>query len=174
MHLTLTGSIKDQSPGHECDGYVPLVLRWPKSASFPPLYWRLGDFERTLIELGINDENGAICKVTVTSVERLAEMEPEHWSVESVVLGLPCCDLTLWADDERRIDERCEVKAYLVGRKFVLTVDESTISSLKKAYRSGNVAFIVDEADRLRVLEVVDLSDAEAAELRVACQPTNT
>ena len=172
MPLLIKGHVDDQEPTIECDGYIPLVLRWTRSSLFPPIYWRLGDFEYSLIELGVNEQTGAICEVTVTSLASITEGLPfPKVGPTEFLSGLPCCDLKLWPEEVRRIDERSEIQAFYEKSTFLLRIirSSSQINSPSRVeYRSGNVCFRLDQENALREIEVRNLSEIQMENL-VSC-----
>ena len=169
MPLLIHGFVDDQEPTIECDGYIPIVLRWTHSSRFPPIYWRVGDFEKSLVEIGVNEQTGAICKVTVTSLDSITDSFPgSKDKVAESLKGLPCCDLKLWSGETRRIDEKSIVCAYYDNNTFLLKIEEC-LSSVNRPcvveYCTGNVRFRLNQENSLCELEVQNLSKMEIENL---------
>ena len=57
--------------GNNCSlqvGYLLISVWCEEAASSTPLYWRTGDFKSSLLQNGLQQNTGAICKVTVTFI----------------------------------------------------------------------------------------------------------
>lgn len=54
------------------DEYVPLTIEWPEEVShLPPLYWRTGDFQTSLLELGIHHSRRTPYSLTLTMADHI-------------------------------------------------------------------------------------------------------
>jgi hypothetical protein len=74
--LKVVGSITEGPSTVKSDGYIPLA--WRCRYESIPLYWSTGDFDTSLLEIGLDPQTGALCMVTIItaagcSVERSQE-----------------------------------------------------------------------------------------------------
>ena len=80
------------------DDDVP--LSWRCADALTPLYWRTGDLNRSLLEIGLVPEGGRLCKVTVVLANGCLRpddgMTAAHLASASPRTGLPCCDIRPW------------------------------------------------------------------------------
>lgn len=151
----------------ECDGYVPLVIRMHGDASWPPQYWRTGDFKKSLVEIAIDPSTGTICKIVVTSIcdvstashlTNVANMQPRS--------GVPNAKLTIWDSDQTRVDVKGVVRGSLEGRTFTVTFgDYQEINSVVNCDR---VNFLLNSTDDLFGFQVIELTEQEVEDLRCA------
>jgi hypothetical protein len=87
----------------QLEDYLPISFRCADAASPIPLYWRTGDFKKSLLEIGLNQNTGAICKVTVTLIGSYSRTEiDDSTEVTTVHAGLPICDVSDWPKDRFR------------------------------------------------------------------------
>lgn len=61
----------------DIDEYIPFIVEI-ESGLTPPLYWRGGDGELSLIEIGLNKNNGAVCSATLTKINPLNISETKN------------------------------------------------------------------------------------------------
>ncbi|MBV4414593.1 hypothetical protein J0B02_17585 [Enterobacteriaceae bacterium YMB-R22] len=80
------------------DGYVPVDVKLIDSQKLPPLYWRVGNGERSLLELAVLPENGLLSSITLVMIElgsiHKTDSLPVHFS--NCVRGLPVVNTELW------------------------------------------------------------------------------
>ena len=155
----------------KCDGTVPMVIRFNGYAGplmWAPKYWRTGDFKHSLIEVAVDPVTGTVCKIVVTSLSYVYE---DHLLVFNVDApngsGIPTASLTMWENDQTRVDDAHDVKASLVERAFtVIFGDVGT--SVTKTIKCGRVSFLISRDDELQGFQVDDLSDQEVENIRYA------
>lgn len=162
----------------ECDGYVPLVIRFDGyygPDSWAPIYWRTGDFEHSLVEIGVNPSSGAICSVILVclpGIESTALLKPTLSSTP----GLPGAALYQWHAKSQsiealvRIDCNQRVAGSLVDRELTLIFGDIASGELK-GVRCDRVTFLIDTAKNLRGLQIADLSHEECENLRFTLDP---
>jgi hypothetical protein len=155
----------------QCDGYVPMIVRLDGDFQFPPKYWRTGDFKKSLVEIGIDQSSGAICKVTVTSVNGLEPNATQQTELVSLEYGLPCVNPTNWDEAKNRIDVEQDVAASLVGDRFIIRFGSGG-AHLVNSVRCGRLVFQIDDDNTLRGIEVADLTQEEIDNLRYATGAT--
>ena len=162
----------------ECDGYVPLVIRFDGYYALDfwvPIYWRTGDFERSLVEIGVNPSSGAICEVVLVclpGIETTALVSAEA----SDETGLPGASLSQWPVESQwseaivRTDVNQRVVGSLVNGELILLFGDVDSASLRHI-RCDRVAFLIDPSRNLRGLRVADLSPREIENLRFTLAP---
>lgn len=154
-----------------CDGYVPVDIRFEGSFVWPPYYWRTGDFERSLIEIGVDPQTGTICKVVVVCIGDLEnEGSAGNKLTSEAVNGLPCANLAIWADERTRVDENMKVSTTL-GKDRLRFLFGDTKKRLANTISCDRVAFLVDEQNKLSGFEIRELSSNE---LENFCLATGT
>lgn len=148
--LRVQGSISVKGCRLQIDDYVPLSFRCPSAMSGLPLYWRSGDFERSLIEVGLNRQSGAICKVTATLIDALTLIPTQNtidWN--DTVEGLPVCEIADWSADGY-MDEPAPLIT-LIGTNYV-SIWVAPETKLNAKFVAGDVQFGVDDQGFLRLL----------------------
>lgn len=164
--LKVLNSISVQDYSLVIDDYVPFKFRSFETQTSVPYYWRVGDFKKSLIEVGLNPQTGAIGSITVTCYEGSTRTEitwqSEHLGIEASD-GLPVCDIHAWSHTEqnagRFIDETNPFET-VVGQDFVSFL----LMPKKKAtrlYVVGQLCIGVDENGCVCELAFRNLSKAE-------------
>jgi hypothetical protein len=121
-----------------------------------PLYWRTGDFKKSLLEIGMNENTGAICKVTVPLIGNCSTTESEDFlDATRVKSSLPLCDISDWPKE--RFKDEPFTFATLVGKDSVLIWLTPTVP-VKTIYEIGQVHFGADGEGNLRLLQFKILS----------------
>jgi hypothetical protein len=159
-------------PESKGDEYIALSLRWPKTSAVP-LYLRLTDGPRSLVELGFDEDTHRLCSVT------LVIAPPDAWSVGigtargglPVEEGLPRCDPAAWIartrtgslDDFRyRFYELpASVRVELGPTELVLLIGGLAGPAVREL-ASGRVRCGVDARGAFAYLRLTPLSAREA------------
>lgn len=135
MKLTVDGVINE--PGVVAitiDGYVPVDVKFTDSKKLPPLYWRVGDGKKSLLELAVLPENGLLSSITLVMIEPDSIHKTDSLSVPSSdsVYGLPVVDTGLWKysgnDDfsQRFADDfSLDIQALISSESILLTIGEN-------------------------------------------------
>ena len=98
--LRIIGSTEVNNCTLQVEDYLPISVRCAEIASLTPLYWRTGDFKKSLLEISMNQNTGAICKVTVTLVGNYSRTELEGFrDAIAVESRLPVCDISEGPND---------------------------------------------------------------------------
>jgi hypothetical protein len=154
LRVTSSSDVKDCTL--QVGDYVPISFRCAEAASLTPFYWRTGDFKKSLLEVGLNQNTGVICKVTVTLIGNYSRAEVEY-STEAITVhhGLPTCEISDWPKD--RFKDEPFTFATLIGEDSVAiwVAPEAPLSSI---YEIGQVCFGTDREGCLRLLRFKDLS----------------
>ena len=136
-------SVIDVAPVCDChllmDAYIPLWLRCSKSTEVP-IYWRTGNFDTSLLEIGLDSEKGMICAITLTSID------PDRFVVEetpiravSSVFGMPIFDIIEWKDD--LFKEEYLPFSVVIGRNSLTIFLGSKETCLQTTYDLGPIMF---------------------------------
>ena len=149
--LRVISSIDVKGCTLEAGDYVPISFRCQEVASPTPLYWRTGDFKNSLIEVGLNQNSGAICRVTITLIGSYSRTRIED-AVEAtdVHRGIPICEISDWSGDRFK-DEPFAFTTF-IGEDSV-SIWVAPEATLKSTYEIGGVCFITDGEGYLRLLQ---------------------
>lgn len=85
-------SYKDVQEEHiEYDLYIPINIQFGNQSGIddPIFYWRTGDFQKSLIEIGIGKEEKEIRTITLTICNNVYERERDDISFLRTVAGVP-------------------------------------------------------------------------------------
>jgi hypothetical protein len=148
MLKVITAS-KNESGIIEYDEYIPVVARWAVTGGFPPIYWRAGDFERNLVEVGLSEDNGSICKIVVTSLSSFEKMASAPPMPAEVIFGHPQCELSNWLPGARYWDEKLDLKAFLHEKSLILMLQDNNDHSVAFRFCAGPVFFDADREKRI-------------------------
>lgn len=143
----------------ECDGIVPLIARFEVCPAAPLQYWRTGDFEKSLIQVGVDPSNGAICQITVVCLAGVGPHAFPMTDLSSVQVGLPCISMEGWAGSFRK-DVEQPVEAAVIGNRLVLQFSPQRGQPLTPI-RNGRVVFQVDPSQIISGIEILELSTEE-------------
>lgn len=159
--LKAVGSIKVTDFYMVIDDYVPFTFRCKETASVQPLYWRIGNFKDSLIEIGINQNSGAVCALTITCfIKPIATLQEDDFELvaENTYEGVPICDIRNWPSD-RFWDDLIEFKAIFEKDKLYILINSPT--DIRHSYRVGNLVFGFDSGANLSWLEINNLSSVD-------------
>ncbi|MBL8892755.1 MAG: hypothetical protein JNL67_22455 [Planctomycetaceae bacterium] len=151
----------------DCDGYIPLSIRVNGNSSWPPKYWRTGDFKHSLVEVGVDPSTGAICKIVVTSIRDIStESQMAREISGQQTNGVPNALLSFWGADQTRVDVEGSVHGYLDGHTFTIVLGDEQDAC--KVVACDRVKFLLNSNDELCGFQVVDLADQDIENLRYA------
>ena len=156
--LRITGVTEVANCTLEIDDYIPISVRCAEVSSLTPLYWRTGDFKRSLLEIGLNQSTGAICKVTVTLIGRYLKAKAEDFAEAAVVRGLPICDISEWPSDRFK-DESFTFPTF-VGEDS-LSIWVAPQAPLSRIYEVSQIRFAADDEGYLRLMQFTDINQAD-------------
>lgn len=103
MKLTVNSVINEpESVTITLDGYVPFDINIHDSKKLPPLYWRVGNGKRSLLELAVLPENGFLSSITLVMIEpgSIHKTDSLPVNLTDSVHGLPIVNTDLWKDSE--------------------------------------------------------------------------
>ncbi|WP_168393599.1 hypothetical protein [Erwinia amylovora] len=116
------------------DGYVPIDIKIFESKGFPPLYWRIGNGKRSLLEFAVLPENGFLSAITLViidpdSVQKVDKLQVEISGSEN---GFPVADLELWECSnnndfsQRFVDDfNFDIQAFTSSDSILLLIGEN-------------------------------------------------
>jgi len=154
--LRIIGSTEVENCTLEVSDYVPISFRCAEVISLSPLYWRTGDFKKSLLEIGLNQNTGAICKVTVTLIANYLKKTVGDFSEASIHRAcLPICDISGWPSDRFR-DESFAFTALIAEDSVSIWVaPEAPIGTI---YEFSQIRFAADGQGYLRLVQFNDVN----------------
>ena len=136
---------ESQSVNIEYDIYTPINIEfgtWNISKE-PTIYWRTGDFKKSLIEIGIGKYTGNIRSITLTLSENVHKMENLNLDMKNITLinGIPNFQVEKYVD-KTYIDEKSKLNVYIgIDKVFILFSENDTVSIVQ----NDNVGFALDK-----------------------------
>ncbi|WP_182102985.1 hypothetical protein [Niallia taxi] len=136
---------ESQSINIEYDIYTPINIEfgsWNISKE-PTIYWRTGDFKKSLIEIGIGKYTGNIRSITLTLIESVHKMESLNFDMKNITLikGVPNFQVEE-NNDKTYIDENGELIVYIgIGTVLILFSKNDTVSIVQ----NETVGFALDK-----------------------------
>ena len=136
----------------EYDDYIPFIVRFPEVTGFPPFYWRCGDFENSLFEMGFHNETHAISKVSlVIYPKRFTTLESEPMSDSNIIEeGIPIIDADRW-EDKTRIDENINFRVLQSNDSiFVMLSDDK----IERQVSIKNISFGINSNKEISIFAI--------------------
>ncbi|MBG9791229.1 hypothetical protein ABD76_01220 [Paenibacillus dendritiformis] len=152
----------------EFDEYVPITVRWgANERSFDKvLYWRTGDFKKSLFEMGISEQDGGLVSFTLTLIDsEKVKISENHEGVTSSIQGLPLFNKDTIFNDSVYFDDITDIKVEVSNNSFSILFDQLPIVS---HIQNGRVRFGLTEQKLLAKIEVSDISKSEHEKLKLA------
>ncbi|MGG1861524.1 hypothetical protein ABEP22_08040 [Bacillus safensis] len=143
--LKVTEYKDSQSINIEYDLYTPINIEfgsWNISKE-PTIYWRTGDFKKSLIEIGIGKYTGSLRSITLTLSENVHKMENLELDKKNinVIKGVPNFQVEEH-NDKTYIDEKGKLDVYIGLDKVLISFSENdTVSVLQ----NDTVGFALDK-----------------------------
>lgn len=143
--LKVTEYKESQSINIEYDIYTPINIEfgtWNISKE-PTIYWRTGDFKKSLIEIGVGKYTGNIRFITLTLSENVHKMENWNLDIKNITLikGIPNFQVEEYAD-KTYIDEISKLNVYIGIDKVLISFSENDTVSI---VQNENVGFVLDK-----------------------------
>ncbi|PPA86092.1 hypothetical protein C4A75_05725 [Brevibacillus laterosporus] len=148
----------------ELDDYIPFNVYWKTPFAFPILYWRTGNFKKTLMEIGINSESGELLSITLTVLHSVSYESPTFLDSQKDIdqSGIPVFDISAW-ENIKYIDEPIDFRSYFFnGRLTIVLDDKKTVAS---TLSSEHIKFYFDSNHFLIAFELGNLSEEEVLQL---------
>lgn len=137
------------------DEYIPITFKCLSENTPVPLYWRFGDFERSLMEIGIHPNTGALTKIVLTKFNNIFRSDGgEEFLTIPGTEGVPVFDISSWPDDRFK-DEMGVLDVYVGDSFFYIKFLESFITC--KVLSVNNVSFGLDGSSNLLWIAFDDL-----------------
>jgi hypothetical protein len=147
-----------------------LALEWNKLQPTYHVYWRLGNFRDSLIEIGLSDIDHSIENVSIVAVHNRQLSQDQLVDFQrfkgTPLKGVPICEWTWDKPSPSRIDEAGE---------FYVCIGESSISirfgdefELEEVIVAERVRFGVDANGYIRAIQAINLQSSEIANIKLA------
>jgi hypothetical protein len=139
---------KDSQPINiEYDLYTPINIEfgsWNISKE-PTIYWRTGDFKKSLIEIGLGKYTGNIRSITLTLSENVHKMESLKLDMEDInmVKGVPSFQIEE-SNDNTYIDEKGKLDVYIGKDRVLISFSENDAVSI---LQNDTVGFVLDKEE---------------------------
>src|SRR5690625_4309896 len=129
----------------EYDIYTPINIEfgsWNISKE-PTIYWRTGDFRKSLIEVGIGKYTGNIRSITLILSENVHKMESLNLDMNNITLikGVPVIQIGEY-NDQTYIDENAEMNVYIGMDNVLISFSKNDTVSI---VQNGNVGVALDK-----------------------------
>lgn len=135
MRLTVDNVVnKPKKVAITIDGYVPVDIKIHDPIGLPPLYWRVGNGDKSLLELAILPENGFLSAITLVLIEPDSVHKSDSLSIRSPSesSGFPVVSLELWKGlnndnfSQRFVDSfNINIQATISPSSILLVIGES-------------------------------------------------
>lgn len=160
--------LREVSNSKQCkvniDYYVPFTIKLGNRESYTSkIYWRIGNFINSLLEISIDEKSGMLRDVTLVSVDKAYLVNTTLKNVESVESGTP-----VFLPDENIQNGLCDhvMDFYVYLSKEFIMVNFSEECHPCKFVELERVRFGFDNNNKLISVIVKDLSDDEYIELK--------
>lgn len=141
----------------ECDLYVPINIEFGKKDTLnePIIYWRTGDFCRSLLEIGVGKNNKKLRSITLVSCKKTYNQEYMFKRVNNVKKGCPILEFD-FMDNEFKVDEKGSLNVF-IGHKSVsvLLSDEEVESCII----NQNIVFYLNNCKRLVGFHIKEIDE---------------
>ena len=129
------------APDMEFGDYLPFKLQFPTDVGCPHLYWRTGDFNRRLIELQIDRQDGRILAISLVLPGMVVEGLPKFVLPINAIDGVPVTSTQGWPEN-RLIDDSQDFEVF-VDDEFIF-VRFDTMNAISRI-TSSKVSFGIEE-----------------------------
>lgn len=160
---------KESQPVHiEYDIYTPVTVEfgtWNISKE-STIYWRTGNFTKSLIEIGIGKDTGDLRSITLTLIEKVQELKYLNFDMENVPMnkGLPKCQIKQYSG-ETYIDEPGMLDVYIGNDKVLILFSNKKPKSI---IQNDKLGFILDANNIVFGIVICSMSECEKKVLQAA------
>ncbi|MCC9089802.1 MULTISPECIES: hypothetical protein [Bacillus] len=160
---------KDSQPINiEYDLYTPINIEigsWNISKE-PTIYWRTGDFKKSLIEIGIGKYTGSLRSITLTLSENVHKMESLKFDLKDInmIKGVPNFQVEEY-NDTTYIDEEGKLDVYIGIDKVLISFSENDALSI---LQNDTVGFALDKDEVVCGIIISDMLEHEKKTLEDA------
>ncbi|MEC1606563.1 hypothetical protein [Bacillus halotolerans] len=143
----------------EFDVYTPINIEfgnWNISED-KTVYWRTGDFKKSLIEIGFAQKKGEIRSITLTLCESV--YKSKEWNIENIepIKGVPVFSVDR-QQNEMYIDEKGILNVYISDKTVYIQFSAHEVESL---IENNHVLFCLDSDDNFCGVIINDVGDNE-------------
>lgn len=146
----------------DMSGYTPFTSEFLNEKTPTPIYWRIGDFESSLIEIGLNKNSGCISGVSLLMFNDGSNVPLEGREKLVVEVGTPIFDIKEWAENGC-LDVQSDFRVFR-GKGSLRLLFSSDVKPIK-IYRNESVDFCVGGAGELIWIEFSSLDETSLSEL---------
>lgn len=163
--LILIGCVDSGEVEVDFGEYLPLKIYQKNYFSDSSIYWRVGNFHTSLLEIQIDRGSGQIIAISFLAGKVVKECFEFDLSDVMIQAGWPIVDVSSWSEEEI-IDEVIEFR--ILTSDGQLLIDFSDGHSIRRAILAGNLKFMVDEKNIIRQVLVSELPEKDLIELEAA------
>ncbi len=148
----------------ESDEFIPITINWGSPSTGNVVYWRTGDNQRSLLEIGIDAHMSVVCSLTLVLTPSIFEKQTLDVQISSPQsFGLPICDLNRWGSSMYFDD----LHSFEVSNsKNGLLIDLQSQTPVESFLIAGRTRFGINKQAGLCLIEIVALPDAVMSTLK--------
>jgi hypothetical protein len=126
----------------ESGEYVPFKFQLSRTDNRSHIYWRTGDFEKTLLEIEIDSKDGKITGGLLLLPGNVSKNFPILTGLDNTTNGTPVASITNWPDD-RYIDEAGEIQIFSQSSDLLILISSKWQST--NCISTGGMIFGLSE-----------------------------
>lgn len=136
MKLTVDDVINETgSVAISIDGYAPLDIKILDALKLPPLYWRAGNGNASLLEFAVLPESGFLSAITLVMIEpgSIHKVDCLSVNLSESVEGIPIINKGLWDESnsnnfsQRFVDDfSVSIQVKITLNSMLLEIDKNT------------------------------------------------
>jgi hypothetical protein len=148
----------------EIDPYIPIKIKWGDWDILveETIYWRTGDFKKSLIEIGIASKSGLLRSLTVVHSDKIYFKEKSMNLTDAIEEGIPKFIISDWPECGRK-DECGLFEIYYQEDEVNLILSTNKVS---KKVVSGKVSFGLDDISNVCIVSINELSSEEKIQIK--------
>jgi hypothetical protein len=150
-----------------CNGYHPVEVQVGVAMDPSPDYWRTGDFDRSLLEIAVDRNNGQVANVDLVvpgcHFRRLDRNSPQRIARQNID-GVPVADRSAWSDDQIRVDVPQPIYPTLYLDALVVVFGKPELPDSMLAH-SDRLKWYIDAQWVLQGFSVHELTQQEHANI---------
>ena len=137
----------------ETNGYTPLIVEFENNRTSSPIYWRAGNYDTSLIGIGLNPNTGCFSSISLLMFDSMNESLST--SVPLIVERcMPVFDIFEWPNSGY-LDSENDFLVSRNGKSIRFVFSEQLI--MHKVFSNDNVDCCVDEQGELIWIQVSGL-----------------
>lgn len=151
----------------EFDYYVPFSISIEGYLNFAKednVYWRTGDINKSLIEIGIGSDTGILKSITLVTAKNI-KLETATINVDSVIEGIPVFDSSI-IPEKGVYDYINDFIVFLNSNSITVVI--SDIDKCRKIINFDRIGLGIDIDNNITHLSINNLAASEYMELRNA------